>query len=184
MRLFLVRKEIHTFDGIRSMKHNYSILCTLLVLLSAMLSMSFVQKNNTKFDSIPSRFPSKTERSSYLKNGLKVALPAIKPVQNQIITAKQSTVKYDNEKLLTDVSVFPNPITDKINLTYIVKRNTTVSIKIMDVLGNEVLTLMAQRVEAGEQKNTFQLSNRLSSGFYFVRMIVGTESIIKRISVL
>lgn len=166
------------------MKHNYSILCTLLVLLYAMLSMSFVQKNNAKFDSIPSKFPGKTEHTSYLKNGLKVTLPTIRPVQIQSFTSKQSPVKIENEKLLTDVSIYPNPITDKINVTYIVKRNTNVSIKIMDVLGNEVLTLMAQRVEAGEQKNTFQLSNRLSSGFYFVRMIVGTESIIKRISIL
>lgn len=175
------------------MKHNYSFFSKLFVLPLAILSMSFMWHKSSlvdvKFDSIPSKFQTKTERVSYLKNGLKIAIPAIKPVQYQQTAAKQTTdkqsvVKIENEKLLTDVSIYPNPITDKLNLTYNVKKNTTVSIKIMDVLGNEVITLMAQRVEAGEQRNTFQLSNRLSSGFYFVRMIVGTESVIKRISVL
>lgn len=175
------------------MKHIYTVVCTLLVLLTAMLTMGFVLKKSNlvkvKFDSIPSKFQTRTEHVSYLKNGLKVALPPIKPIQSQVVVNnsnnnKQNTVKIENEKLLTDVSIFPNPITDKLNLTYNVRKNTNVSIKIMDVLGNEVITLMAQRVEAGEQKNTFQISNRLSSGFYFVRMIVGTESVIKRISVL
>lgn len=150
--------------------------------------MSFVLAettlSNAKFDSIPGKFQTKTERTSYLKNGLKITLPAIKPVQYQTTPTKQNPDRIENEKLLTDVSIFPNPITDKLNLTYNVRKNTTVSIKVMDVLGNDVITLLSQRVEAGEQKNTFQISNRLSSGFYFVRMIVGTESVIKRISVL
>lgn len=137
-----------------------------------------------RFDSIPSRFQTKTEHVSYLKNGIRVAFPSMKPAQNQTNTSKQNAVKLENEKLLTDVNIFPNPITDKLNVSYNVRKNTSVSIKVMDVLGNEVITLMSQRVEAGEQKNTFQIGSKLSSGFYFVRMIVGTESVIKRILIL
>ncbi len=170
------------------MKHLYSFISILFPLLSAFVLMSFMLDagitSTIKFDSIPSKFQTKTERYSYLKNGLKVPFPTVKPAQNQLNINKQTSVKVENEKLLTDVSIYPNPITDKINLTYNVKKNTNVSIKIMDILGNDVLTLMAQRVEAGEQKNSFQLSNRLSPGFYFVRIIVGTEPFIKRISVL
>lgn len=170
------------------MKHNYTVLSTIVLLLTAILTMSFVLEKTTnskvRFDSIPGKLQSKTERVSYLKNGLKVTLPAIKPATYQATTTKQNPDRIENEKLLSDVSIFPNPITDKLNLTYNVRKNTTVSIKIMDVLGNDVMTLLSQRVEAGEQKNTFQISTRLSSGFYFVRMIVGTESVIKRISVL
>lgn len=170
------------------MKHLYSFISILFPLLSAFVLMSFMLDagitSTIKSDSIPSKFQTKTEHYSYLKNGLKVQFPAIKPAQNKPNINKQTSVKVENEKLLTDVSIYPNPITDKINLTYNVKKNTNVSIKIIDFLGNDVLTLMAQRVEAGEQKNTFQLSNRLSPGFYFVRIIVGTEPFIKRISVL
>lgn len=170
------------------MKQLYSSVFALLILLSAVTMMSFALSTDAsakiKFDSLPTKFSTKSEHVSYLKNGFKTALPPIKPVQNQSVTSKQNTIKSDNEKLLSDVSIYPNPITDKINMTYNVKRNTNVSIKIMDILGNDVLTLMSQRVEAGEQKNSFLLSNRISPGFYFVRIIVGTEPFIKRISIL
>jgi hypothetical protein len=55
----------------------------------------------------------------------------------------------------------------------------------MDVLGNNVATLLSERVESGEQKFVrFLSSNKLTSGFYFLRVTVGTESIIKRITIL
>lgn len=186
--LIFLAGDFNIFDQNLHMKQLYALFYTLLIILPAMAMMSFELSTDAgakfNFDSIPAKFNIRTERVSYLKNGLKTGLPAIKPAQNQTVPAKQSILKADNEKLLSDVSIYPNPITDKINLTYSVKRNTNVSIKIMDILGNDVLTLMSQRVEAGEQKNTFLLSNRIVPGFYFVRIIVGTEPFIKRISIL
>lgn len=89
-----------------------------------------------------------------------------------------------DDHLLNSVQITPNPVTDQITLKYFVSRNTNVTIKIMDVLGNNRLTLFSQRVDPGEQKFTYNLNKQLSSGFYFVRVVVGTESVIKRISVL
>lgn len=187
MKIYLVWK-IYTFDHKPYMKQVYAAFSALIFILPAMVLMSFVLSTDVSakiyFDSLPAKFPTRSEHVSYLKNGFKTTLPALKPIQNQSVTAKQSPIKSDNEKLLSDVMIYPNPITDKINVSYTVKHNTNVSIKIMDVLGNDVLTLMSQRIEAGEQKNTFLLSNRISPGFYFVRIIVGTEPFIKRISIL
>jgi hypothetical protein len=123
---------------------------------------------------------SKSDKSSYLKSGIKVALPPLKPAS----TPKPIVDQPNTEKLLADVEVYPNPVSDQLNLTYTINKNANVTIKIMDVLGNEVTTLLSQRVDAGPQKKTFSLSNKLSSGFYFLRLVVGTESVIKRISVL
>jgi len=125
--------------------------------------------------------PNKKGKNSYLKNGLHLALPPIKPAV--VSTIKVNVAKTD-DKLLNNVQVFPNPVTDQINLRYEVTRNSMVTIKVMDLLGNEVITLFSQRVEAGEQKLTYPISNKLSNGFYFVRFVAGTESVIKRISVL
>ncbi|RYE14058.1 MAG: T9SS type A sorting domain-containing protein, partial [Sphingobacteriales bacterium] len=75
-------------------------------------------------------------------------------------------------------------VNDQLNLKYAVSRNTNVTIKIVDVLGNDLLTIFSQRVETGDQKFTYMLNNKLSRGFYFVRIIAGTESTIKRLSVL
>jgi hypothetical protein len=54
----------------------------------------------------------------------------------------------------------------------------------MDVLGNEISTLLSQRLQAGEQLNSFPIASSLNSGYYFIRVIVGNETIVKRISVL
>ena len=53
----------------------------------------------------------------------------------------------------------------------------------MDVLGNDLLNVFQQRVDLGEQKFSYSISNKLSRGFYFVKIVAGTESVIKRISV-
>jgi len=127
-------------------------------------------------------FTNKNDKS-YLKNGIKVALPPLKP--NVVIySTKLSFSRLESDKLVSNVQVYPNPITDQINLRYNVNKNSSVTIKIMDILGNEVMTLFSQRVDPGEQKFTFNLNNKLSSGFYFVRLVAGSESVIKRISIL
>jgi len=54
----------------------------------------------------------------------------------------------------------------------------------MDVLGNEIITVYSQRTEPGEKAFNYLLNGKLTRGFYFIRLVAGTESIIKRISVL
>jgi len=90
----------------------------------------------------------------------------------------------DTEKLLSNVKVFPNPTVETINLSFRLGKRSDVSIKVMDALGNEMLTLFSQTLDPGNQNHSFEIQKRLSSGLYFVRVTVGTETVIKRISVL
>src|SRR5690606_33540429 len=90
----------------------------------------------------------------------------------------------DNEKLLSSVKVFPNPIVDQISLSYRLSKRSTVSIKVMDALGNEVMTLLDQELDAGPQSHAFNTDNKLTNGFYFIRVSAATETVVKRISVL
>ena len=119
-------------------------------------------------------------KQSYLKNGLPFSLPPIKPGVTSYV---KLTVNHQDDKLLNDVEVYPNPATDQINFKYSLSRNSNVSIKIMDVLGNDILNVFQQRVDLGEQKLSYSISNKLSRGFYFVKIVAGTESVIKRISI-
>jgi hypothetical protein len=123
----------------------------------------------------------KAKAKSYLKNGLPFSLPPVKPGVTSYV---KFTVNHQDDKLLSDVEVYPNPATDQINLKYVISRNTNVSIKIMDVLGNDLLNVFSQRVDLGEQKFSYSINNKLSRGFYFVKIVAGTESVIKRISIL
>jgi hypothetical protein len=122
-----------------------------------------------------------TTKGTSSKNGLHLALPPLRPAATSSI--KLNVVRND-DKLLNDVQVYPNPITDQINVKYALSRNAIVTVKIMDVLGNDVVTLLSQRIEAGEQSFSYPLNNKLARGFYFIRVVAGTESVIKRISVL
>ena len=45
-----------------------------------------------------------------------------------------------NDKLLSNVKVFPNPIVDQISLSFRLDKQSSVSVKVMDALGNEVMT--------------------------------------------
>ena len=122
-----------------------------------------------------------TSKTPYSKNSLHLALPPLKPAAT---SATKINVIRTDDKLLTDVQVYPNPITDQINIKYMLSRNAIVTVKVMDVLGNDVITLLSQRIGSGEQTFSYPVNNRLSRGFYFVRVVAGTESVIKRISVL
>ena len=54
----------------------------------------------------------------------------------------------------------------------------------MDALGNEVMTLLNQQLDSGNQSHVFETHNKLSKGYYFIRVAAGTETVVKRISVL
>lgn len=88
------------------------------------------------------------------------------------------------DKILSVLKVYPNPVDDQINLTVRLERESNLSIKIMDLLGNEVVTLSNERLSAGEQTKTFTIPNRLNSGIYFLRFVAGSETVVKRISIL
>lgn len=115
------------------------------------------------------------------KSPLNFSLPPIKP---GVISTAKVIVPRASDKLLNDVEVYPNPITDQINMKYYLSRNSNVTIKMVDVLGNNVQTLFSQRLEPGEQTLNRAVSNKLNKGFYFIRVVAGTESVIKRISIL
>ena len=164
--------------------YNYAILFFMLLATVAGINYAFAGGKKPFFNDttrLTKVFANKSDRS-YLKNGIRLPLPPLKT--NVTIYSNKLSFAKPDDKLVNNVQVYPNPITDQINLRYNVTKNSAVTIKIMDILGNEVMTLFSQRVDPGEQKFTFNLSNKLTSGFYFVRLVAGNESVIKRISIL
>jgi hypothetical protein len=137
------------------------------------------QKSDTSYLRVLKGKTAKT--SSLYRSGLHLALPPLKPAA--VSSAKINLARPD-DKLLTNVKVYPIPVTDVINVKYNVSRNAYVNIIVMDVLGNNVLTLFSQRVEFGEQNISYNVANKLSRGYYIIRLVVGTEAVNTRILVL
>jgi hypothetical protein len=123
-------------------------------------------------------------KPAYLKNGVMVNFVPFKDKLFGNTPTVRPPQSGDKDKILNNVKVYPNPVSDQLNLSYYISKDANVTVKIMDVLGNEVTTLLAERLSAGDQSNSFSITSRLSSGFYFIRVSVGTEIITKRISVL
>ncbi|MRX45866.1 T9SS type A sorting domain-containing protein [Pedobacter puniceum] len=183
------------------MKNKYSLV-TLIMAITIVLytSVSFAVVNDLKSiidttkttiklkDSRPNRPiflpPVAADFQSFM-----IKVSAIKSINtsNKNLTLKSNksiNTNLDAQKPLDNVRIYPNPISTQINIAYTLSKENQVTVKILDVLGNEVVTLLSQKVAAGEQINSFNLNTKLSSGLYFVRVVAGSESVIKRISVL
>lgn len=170
------------------------LLLTSILMLASGVLYAGVQDSSTDTTktSKPKITDTRKNKPAYLKNGVKVNFVPFKPEVDKVfgntsaVPAKMKEIDTltDDNKILNNVKVYPNPVTDQLNLTYLVNKDSNVIIMIMDVLGNEVATLLSERLPAGQQNHSFNIATKLSSGFYFVRLMVGNEVVIKRISVL
>ena len=79
----------------------------------------------------------------------------------------ESTIESD---LLTGFSVYPNPTSGKLTITFISVSKTKVKLNIMDLLGKNVLM---NEVEAVEGTNTKQIDlTHLAKGMYFISFVI------------
>ncbi len=122
---------------------------------------SFNNNLNSDFENFIERF---TTTKTSLFNSFDINSIALKPIDN--------------------VRIFPNPVSTQINISFTLSKDNQVVINVLDVLGNQILTLLNQKMQAGEQINSFVLNSKIPSGFYFVRIVTGNDSVIKRISVI
>ena len=168
----------------------------LLIVLLLSVSLQFLQARNANVsdllylpDSVKAKNTKITDtrknKPDYLQKKIGIKVEPFKPAPAKTFgSTSAKDLVLDPDKLVSNLKVYPNPVGEQLNLSYIVSKDSNVTIKIMDVLGNEVTTLLSQRLTAGAQNNSFNISSKVNAGFYFVRLIVGSETIVKRISVL
>ena len=156
-----------------------------IICMSVLCSVSvFGQKTDSLATGIRAKKINKTPQ-------IKASVPSYKPkynfgyVQyNDLVSNNKSSTNTKPEKILTVVKVYPNPVDDQINVILRMDRESNLSVKIMDLLGNEVVTLSNERIPAGEQTKSYTIPNRLNAGIYFLKIMSGSETVVKRISVL
>ncbi len=79
------------------------------------------------------------------------------------------------------LSVYPNPFSDKINITYHLNETATVYIKLMDVTGRIIYTSSSQNQNAGTHSLEINQTTNLATGIYLLEMNVGGESTIYKL---
>jgi hypothetical protein len=78
---------------------------------------------------------------------------------------------------------YPNPFNPTTTISYSVPEQSFVSLKVYNVLGKEVASLVSNQVEAGIHKVNFNASN-LSSGIYFYTIKAGKFTATKKLMLL
>ncbi len=68
---------------------------------------------------------------------------------------------------------YPNPFNPSTNIQYAISNRQFVQLKVYDVLGNEVATLVNEFKPAGSYEENFNAA-KLSSGVYFYKLIAGS----------
>ncbi len=89
----------------------------------------------------------------------------------------------ESDKTITNVKASYSPVAEQIIVSFKLSKQSVVSIKLMDALGNEVLTLSNSTLEEGMNNLSFETEGKVSSGFYFLRVMSGLETVVKRISI-
>jgi beta-N-acetylhexosaminidase len=112
---------------------------------------------------------------------------------NRIIQLKQrfgivtSTEQYAVENLPTDFKLYqnyPNPFNPSTTISYHIPIAGNVSLKVYDILGREVATLVYEFKPAGNHSTIYTLNSTLSSGVYFYQLRVNKYIETKKMMVL
>ncbi len=170
---------------------NIKLQTKLLLKISCILCLSVFCGLNVLAQRQDSTISNVRAKKIYKTPQIKANVPTYKPKStfgyipyNEVLANSKGGTNIKGDKILSVLKVYPNPVTDQINLILRLDRESNLSVKIMDLLGNEVVTLANERVSAGEQTKSYTIPNRLNSGIYFLKVVSGSETIVKRISVL
>jgi hypothetical protein len=78
---------------------------------------------------------------------------------------------------------FPNPFNPSTKIRYSIPKASRVTLKIYDILGREVQTLVNEQQAPGQYTVTFNAQN-LASGVYFYRISAGNFNEVKKLMLL
>jgi enediyne biosynthesis protein E4 len=87
-----------------------------------------------------------------------------------------------------NLSVFPNPASDQINLNFTLTNNTLIQIRILGVNGKLLKTIHSGEIAKGNHNLILDLKNaeniQLVPGIYFIQLVSESNAIVKKIMVL
>jgi minor extracellular serine protease Vpr len=107
-------------------------------------------------------------------------IDAYAALQQLVTTVEEEVVLPAEFALLQN---YPNPFNPATTVTYSIPTKNHVTIKVYDVLGNEVATLVNAEKPAGNHNVEFD-ANNFSSGLYFYRINAGNFNEVKKMMLL
>lgn len=98
-----------------------------------------------------------------------------------MITVSSVGVKEQND-MIGNISMFPNPAKDKFSVKFNSTENGTVSAKLYSICGQEVESLIVNKeFNAGITTLNFDLQNNIPAGVYFVQLNYNSKKVIRKL---
>lgn len=171
----------------------YSLLIRIVLLLitaftfnqSRAISMEQREKGDTVKSKAGKITDTRSNKPGILNRNVKAEFIPFKPFNLMGSNLQGPKNLQTDTSAILNVKVYPVPVADQFNVSYHLSKDANVTIQVRSILGNILFTLLSQRLSAGEQINSFSLASRLSSGIYFIRVMVsGQHPVDKKLLVL
>jgi Secretion system C-terminal sorting domain len=78
---------------------------------------------------------------------------------------------------------YPNPFNPTTTIRYVIPKESFVTIKVYNLLGKEIATLVNDKKSAGSYSVDFN-TNNFASGIYFYKLLSGTYTATKKMVIL
>ncbi len=78
-----------------------------------------------------------------------------------------------------NISIYPNPVSEFVNLEFELEHSSNVSIAIFDIFGKKVRTLFAGNLFAGKYQKQFDLD--IVNGTYLIKLEIGENTFVERV---
>jgi agmatine deiminase len=101
-------------------------------------------------------------------------------------TVTNSTAINNEDEIVKEFNLYqnyPNPFNPVTNIRFTIAKSGFTVLKVYDVMGKEVASLVNSKLEAGKYSVNFNASN-LSSGIYFYKIVSGDFSDVKKIALI
>jgi hypothetical protein len=121
--------------------------------------------------------------SSYTATQLNTALTMINEnyvdgtTNNGFLDCSPGTKKDLRDAVSDDLSIFPNPATDRISIEIGSIANGTIAVTMIDAVGRTISTTSQVNMNAGERRTINLDVNELNNGYYFVNVTRNGETI-------
>ncbi|MBK8553877.1 MAG: T9SS type A sorting domain-containing protein [Ignavibacteria bacterium] len=98
-----------------------------------------------------------------------------------VLTSENSNIENVNDFILHQN--YPNPFNPSTKISYELRVTNYVLLKVYDVLGNEITSLVEAKQNPGTYEVEFKGEN-LPSGVYFYKLESGRNSVVKKMSLI
>ncbi len=114
-------------------------------------------------------------------NGLNIGSGSSVTLERGIVTSSENISEIADRVQLEQN--YPNPFNPTTNISYSLPQQTDVQLKVYDMVGREVATLIDQQQPAGAYTVNFDAS-QLSSGMYLYRLNTGSNTITRKMMLI